>query len=63
LENLNEDRGQLESHIKKQKNNNKVDHKETVHEVVEIYHLVQERDQRNSGSIDEGKFLHSTCEY
>jgi hypothetical protein len=64
LKNLNEDKGQLESPIKKQGHNNKVDHKEIrVHEVVEINHLIQEGDQRNSGFINEGKFLHSTCEY
>lgn len=63
LECLNGDKGQLESPNGKQENNNKIDHKEIAYEVVKINRLVQEGDQRNSGSINEGKFLHNACEY
>lgn len=63
MESLNGDKGQLESPNEKQENNNKIDHKEIAHEVVKINHVIQEGDQRNSGSINEGTFLHSACEY
>jgi hypothetical protein len=53
-------RDKLEELLKRE--NNKVEHKEWVHEIVEINHLVQEREQRNLGSVNGKKFLVNTLE-